>query len=131
MGEPRDLLRDLPAVDRVLAHPKARALLERFNRQYVLEHCRCVLEELRRAIKLGEPIDAGTLEDAAIVMRLEERIGSGRGPRLQRVVNATGIVLHTNLGRALLAREAIEAVCEAAAQAVNLEYDLDRGERGR
>jgi L-seryl-tRNA(Ser) seleniumtransferase len=126
-----DLLRDLPGVDRLLAHEKARALLARFRRPYVLQQCREVLDELRTAIKNGQAISDGGLADESILARLEERIGVASDLGLTRVVNATGTVLHTNLGRALLAKEATDAVRRASAAAVNLEYDLVRGERGR
>jgi L-seryl-tRNA(Ser) seleniumtransferase len=126
-----DLLRDLPGVDRLLAHEKARALLARFSRAFVLQQCREVLEELRTEIRNGHAIAAGALGEASILARLEDRIGVAGELGLTRVVNATGTVLHTNLGRALLAREATDAVCRASAAAVNLEYDLVRGERGR
>jgi L-seryl-tRNA(Ser) seleniumtransferase len=127
----RDLLRELPPVDRLLAHERAQALQARFSRTYVLQQCREVLDELRTAIKKGRAISDGELADESILVRLEERIGTASEPGLTRVVNATGTVLHTNLGRALLAKEATEAVCRASEAAVNLEYDLARGERGR
>jgi L-seryl-tRNA(Ser) seleniumtransferase len=127
----RDLLRDLPGVDRLLAHGKAHSLLARFSRRYVLQQCREVLDELRTAIRQGQPITPGALGDESILARLEDRIGQASELGLTRVVNATGTVLHTNLGRALLAREAADAVCRAATAAVNLEYDLVLGDRGR
>jgi L-seryl-tRNA(Ser) seleniumtransferase len=131
MGEPRDLLRELPAVDRLLAHPKTRLLLVRFNREYVLQHCREVLDELRDAIRQGGSIEGDALEDESILARLEERMDLAHGLGLMPVVNATGTVLHTNLGRALLPQVAVDAICRVASSPVNLEYDLARGERGR
>jgi L-seryl-tRNA(Ser) seleniumtransferase len=127
----RNLLRDLPAMDRLLAHPKTASLLTRFNRDYVVQQCRAILDELRNTIRLGHAIDPIALEDESIVARLESRIGAAREIGLTRVVNATGTILHTNLGRALLPQAAVEAVARAAVSAVNLEYDLIRGERGR
>jgi L-seryl-tRNA(Ser) seleniumtransferase len=125
-----DPLRELPAVSRLLAHPTTGRLLGRFNREYVVQGCRDILDELRRAISQGHAVDPAALEAESILARLESRLGATEDAGLQRVVNATGTVLHTNLGRALLARAATEAVVRAATQAVNLEYDLTQGERG-
>jgi L-seryl-tRNA(Ser) seleniumtransferase len=126
-----DPLRALPAMSRLLAHPKTERLLVRFNRDYVVEGCREILDELRRAITQGQDVGSAALEPGSIVARLESRLGATEHAGLQRVVNATGTVLHTNLGRALLPRAATDAVVQAATQTVNLEYDLAQGGRGR
>jgi L-seryl-tRNA(Ser) seleniumtransferase len=126
-----DRFRDLPAMTRVLAHPRIEHLLSQFSHEYVVRGCRDILGELRAAIAAGDTIEPAALEPDRIVAALESRIrGEGEGG-LQRVVNATGTVLHTNFGRALLPRQAIDAVCQAAGDPVTLEYDLVRGERGR
>jgi L-seryl-tRNA(Ser) seleniumtransferase len=127
----RDALRELPAVDRLLAHEETQALLARFSRSYVLEHCRGILDELRNAIRRGDLVESEALKADAIVARLNERIGQARDTGLTRVVNATGTVLHTNLGRALLPQTALDAIYRAGSSAMSLEYDLARGERGR
>jgi len=126
-----DTLRELPAVSRLLAHPRTERLLVRFNREYVVQGCRDLLDELRRTISEGHTLDTETVGIESIVARLESRLFDTGDPGLQRVVNATGTVLHTNLGRALLAQSASDAVVRAATQPVNLEYDLVQGERGR
>jgi len=125
-----DSFRELPAVSRLLAHPKAERLLIRFNRDYVVQGCRDILDELRRAIGDGHA-DAAELQEDAILARLEARLTGPAEAALQRVINATGTVLHTNLGRALLPEAAISAVVQAASQPVNLEYDLAQGDRGQ
>jgi L-seryl-tRNA(Ser) seleniumtransferase len=125
-----DLFRALPSVSRLLAHPKAEPLLIRFNREYVVQGCRDILDELRSALDDGH-VDAAALQDDAILARLEARLVGSAEATLQRVVNATGTVLHTNLGRALLAQTAIDAVIQAASHPINLEYDLAQGERGQ
>jgi L-seryl-tRNA(Ser) seleniumtransferase len=102
-------------------------LVERFNRDRVARCCRHVLADVRVSIRGGAEPPA----DEAIVARVSERLRTTRAPHLQPVVNATGTVLHTNLGRAALAREAIDALAAAAAGPVNLEYDLDAGGRSR
>lgn len=131
MPQPQDLLRELPSVDRLLSHQRSEPLFARFNRAYLTRECREVLEELRSDIRGGRVISADELEDEAILSRLERKIESDHQPVLGRVINATGTILHTNLGRALLAEEAVDAVRRVADQPVNLEYDLARGERGK
>src|SRR5262245_56313259 len=127
----RDALRDLPAVDRLLAHPSTQALLAGLKREYVVQQCRAILDELRRAIRQGEALEPDALEEEAILTSLEQRLERARKPGLKRVINATGTVLHTNLGRAQLPQSAVDAIVLAAANAVNLEYDVERGERGK
>jgi L-seryl-tRNA(Ser) seleniumtransferase len=131
MSVPRDRLRDLPSVDRLLTHAAAKPLLAQYRRQYVTGRCREILDELRQALRQGDPISLAELEDAALMARVAARLEAGRQPAIVNVVNATGTLLHTNLGRARLAPGAVEAVSRAAADAVNVEYDLAQGERGR
>ena len=126
----RDSFRALPSVSRLLARAKAEPLLIRFNREYVVQECRDILDELRNALGHGQA-DAAALEEDAILGRLEARLAGSAEATLQRVVNATGTVLHTNLGRALLPQTAIDAVIQAASHPTNLEYDLAQGDRGQ
>ncbi len=130
MTQSRERLRALPSVDRLLNHAQARPLVTRFSREHLVRQCRAVLEDARRAIRDGSPATPAP-DDDALLVRLAERLESTRRPGLTRVVNATGTVLHTNLGRALLSEPAIDALCRAAGHPVNLEYDIERGERGR
>jgi L-seryl-tRNA(Ser) seleniumtransferase len=124
-------LRELPSVDRLLSHPKGEGLLDRFSRQYVTGKCRAILDELRATIRRGGQVAGDDLGTDAILSRLARAIDADTGPGLVRVVNATGTVLHTNLGRALLPEAAIDAVNLVARHPVSLEYDLARGGRGR
>jgi L-seryl-tRNA(Ser) seleniumtransferase len=126
-----DRLRELPAVSRLLAHPRTERLLGRFNREYVVRECREILEQLRRAAAHGDELDPAALEADAIVGALESRLGAAGTDGLQRVVNATGPVLHTNLGRALLPQAAMDALARAGTHPINLEYDVAQGDRGR
>jgi L-seryl-tRNA(Ser) seleniumtransferase len=127
----KNLLRELPSVDRLLNHPKSNLLLARFNRDYVTQQCRDILDEIRASVRQGNLESSAELNEESIVTRLEKRITLDRDPKLVRVVNATGTILHTNLGRALLPQAAIDAMCRVGANPVNLEYDLARGERGK
>ena len=123
------LLRELPSIDRLLKHPRCEALLARYNREYVAEQCRAVLERLRAEIRRSS--QAVDLNEDAIIERIESAIFIDSQPGHIRVVNATGTILHTNLGRALLPRAAIDAMLEVADHPINLEYDLAAGKRGK
>ncbi len=126
--EALNLLREIPSVDRLLRHPRCELLLARYNRDYVIRKCREALDQLRTAIRKGESAAHG---DDALMSLVESRIESESGSGHVRVVNATGTILHTNLGRALLAPEAVAAMTAVASHPVNLEYDLVEGKRGR
>jgi L-seryl-tRNA(Ser) seleniumtransferase len=130
MTDAQDRRRALPSVDRLLGDDRAQALLARFSRPHVTRRCREVLDRLRDAIRNG-PVSPEALDAESILNRLERRLAEDTEPTLTRVVNATGTILHTNLGRAPLPPAAVDALAVAAAHPVDLEYDLDRGERGR
>jgi L-seryl-tRNA(Ser) seleniumtransferase len=127
-----NLLREIPSVDRLLKHPKSAALLARYNRNYVTQKFRQTLDDLRESIQQGNSV-AGKeeLTDDAILARAESLVLADSRPGLTRVVNATGTILHTNLGRALLPQAAIEALSRVGTNPVNLEYDLTEGRRGK
>jgi L-seryl-tRNA(Ser) seleniumtransferase len=126
-----NLLRELPSVDRLLKHRRCEALLARYNREYLIQKCREALDQSRAEIRQGKSIAGGALKDEAIVARVEAQMAAESRPSLVRVVNATGTILHTNLGRALLSQAAIDAVMAVGGSPVNLEYDLAAGKRGR
>jgi L-seryl-tRNA(Ser) seleniumtransferase len=107
-------LRDLPSVDE---------LARDADDPLAVEAARAVVESARAAIRAGaEPGDLREL--------LEAELRALRSPRLRRAINATGVVVHTNLGRAPLARDALEQVVDTARGYSNLEYDLQSGARG-
>ena len=122
-----ELLRRLPKMDLLLARP---ALAEHpLPYPVKRQAARQVLDDCRRALREGALASVpGPEELEGAVLRLAERLSR---PALGRVINATGIVLHTNLGRAPLSRRAAEAVCQAARGYSNLEYDLPNRHRGR
>ncbi|HZR85023.1 MAG TPA: L-seryl-tRNA(Sec) selenium transferase [Candidatus Binatia bacterium] len=120
--------RSLPGVDAVLGSPEAGALCERFPRALVADAVRGVLDDARRRIAAGEK--TAPVAVPAIVARAGDAIAALAAARPPRVVNATGVVLHTNLGRAPLAQAAIDAIAAAASSATALELDLASGERG-
>ncbi|MDB5494166.1 MAG: selA, partial [Phenylobacterium sp.] len=120
-------LRDLSSVSAVLNTPLAATLLDRFGRQVATAAIRAVLDEARQAVQAGAP-SAPAAEELAIsaLARLEGQARSGLRP----LFNLTGTVLHTNLGRAVLAEAAIEAAVAAMRDPMALEYDLPSGRRG-
>ena len=117
-------MRSLPAVDAVLRMPAAKTLLSRHGTKATTATVREVLERAREEILAGKEPDSS--EEAVLVVA--EKILSERG--LRRVVNATGVILHTNLGRSVLSERAVEAAIRAATSYSNLEYDLNAGDRG-
>jgi L-seryl-tRNA(Ser) seleniumtransferase len=125
-----NLLRELPSIDSLLKHPRCECLLTRYNREYVAHQCRAVIEDIRSEIRRGrgKSIDVG--EDS-ILDRIESQIAADSRPGHLRVVNATGTILHTNLGRALLSQAAVDAMIEVADHPINLEFDLAAGKRGK
>jgi L-seryl-tRNA(Ser) seleniumtransferase len=121
---PANPRRAIPAVERLLQTEAGAALIARYRREHVVDTILEVLQEARRAVADGMLAPAAD----AVLDRVAARLAAG--PRLARVVNATGVVLHTNLGRAPLAEEAVAALTAAARGAVNLEFDLITGRRG-
>jgi L-seryl-tRNA(Ser) seleniumtransferase len=112
-------LRDLPSVDRLLADQR----LATEPHELALAAARAVLERARGQIRAGR--EPGPLVEAVL-----EELERARRPSLRRVVNATGVLVHTNLGRAPLAEAALARVAEVGGAYSNLEYSLERGERG-
>jgi L-seryl-tRNA(Ser) seleniumtransferase len=119
-----DLLRSLPAVDAVMRDPSGRTLAARHGRAPATAAVRESLDELRRKIVAGEAPEVSE----RVVAVAAARLLAGRG--LRRVVNATGVILHTNLGRSVLSEPAALAAYDAATGYSNLEYDLRSGTRG-
>ncbi|WP_045835594.1 L-seryl-tRNA(Sec) selenium transferase [Hyphomicrobium sp. 99] len=123
----RAALRDLPSVDAVLNSATAAALLERFGRSASTEAIRTVLAETRIALK-SRMLPPPTVEQVATLAL--SRLADGDRTALRPLFNLTGTVLHTNLGRAVLAEVAIEAAVAAMRDPVALEFDLATGRRG-
>jgi L-seryl-tRNA(Ser) seleniumtransferase len=119
-------LRRLPSVDRLLQEEAVRALVARYSRPLVLDAVRATLAAERAAVRAG----AAPRPLAALAAAVSAQAAALAGPRLRRVLNATGVILHTNLGRAPLAATALAATAEVAGGYSNLEYDLAAGERG-
>ena len=117
----------IPSVDRILQDPRLAPAIARQGRPLVVDELRALLAQYRAALKAGVALPPSA---DAIVQALLARLDAAAQSSLRRVFNLTGTVLHTNLGRALLPREAIEAQAAASAEPANLEYDLEAGARG-
>ncbi len=122
-------LRALPQVQRLLDLSQAHELMDRFPRANVVAAVRSVLDEVRAELRRDDRSSVPT-DPAALLDRARASLDAAQAPCLRRVINATGIILHTNLGRAPLAPEAAAAVAEVVRGYCNLEFDLERGERG-
>ncbi len=122
----------LPSLDELLRHPVIEALVQREGRSATIAAARAALEQLRT------DITAGKLDEAQLRSRLddlprtvEQRLRQSLAFSLRPVINATGVILHTNLGRAPLSRAALQHIAEVSEGYSNLEINLDTGERGQ
>lgn len=124
----QDLRRRVPAVESLLQREGLQALAELHGREALLRELRGLLDELRGAAGDGLAFEAGL---ARLEAELGQRLARATAPSLRRVVNATGVVVHTNLGRAPLSAAAAESVAALARGYSNLEFDLESGGRGQ
>ena len=118
--------RRLPSLDRLLREPPVAVLIERFGRPRVTQTARAELAAARAALTGADQ----SFDEPAFVEACAQRLQREAMSSLRPVFNLTGTVLHTNLGRALMPRSAVDAVVQAMTRAVNLEFDLDGGQRG-
>ena len=123
-----ELLRKIPKVDELLKHDTLVQAADRYGTGAVTEAIRTELEVLRQGI-LAHQVQA-VPEMCQLCRQVEKRAQKAALPSFRRVINGTGIILHTNLGRACLSEKAAQAVCEASKAYSNLEYDLETGKRG-
>jgi L-seryl-tRNA(Ser) seleniumtransferase len=130
----KELLRALPSIESLLASPIASRLSTDLSRDRVRDLLRQVLDEIRQEALRDSGFRIQNSEfslEAEIEKRLSVRAAECLAPSLRRVINATGVILHTNLGRAPLAQAAVDAINQVAANYTNLEYDLPAGQRGK
>lgn len=129
--EANSLYRKLPQLGEVLDSPGAAKLASLYSRDLIADAARAVLARMRQQVKAGE-CDEASLELAlrGLFEAIERELAMRLKPSLCRVINATGVILQTNLGRAPLSRAAIERIGEIAGGYCNLEMDLQTGDRG-
>lgn len=123
-------LKKIPSIDEILIQEKVQQLITRYKRDFVVETARTIVAEIREQLRS----ESDEMDKKAILKNIVNniiiRIESADAGTLQRVINGTGVVLHTNLGRAPLAERAIKHVQEMGSSYNNLEMDLETGERG-
>jgi L-seryl-tRNA(Ser) seleniumtransferase len=119
-------LRQLPSVDRLLSGPAALELIARYGRPFVLEAVRQTLDGARQAIRNGDEPPA----DGTLLTEVRSYLEAATAPTLRPAINATGVIIHTNLGRAPLSKSARAAVEAVARGYSTLEYDVEAGARG-
>ena len=127
MNDKETRLRSLPSVDSLLAQTPIQNLIDSHGRELVVDSIRQTIDAARRAIMESRPVDT---DERALLLLIETRVREMTRPSLTPVINATGVIIHTNLGRAVLSKAARQAMLAAAGSYNNLEYDLDSGKRG-
>jgi L-seryl-tRNA(Ser) seleniumtransferase len=125
------LLRMIPGVDSILEMAKADTFFDNVPKSVLVRSIRLVVENLRIIILDNQPnFTDEKLTNSEILNKIKERVHKMMTPNLTRTINATGVVVHTNLGRSLLAEDAIENLLTIAGRYSNLEFDLSKGARG-
>lgn len=126
----RELLSSLPKVDEVLKDESIGELLSEIPRELITDSIRYIIDIKRREILGSEDLNEVKINESQMIGEILRHIKKSEKLNLSRVINCTGVVLHTNLGRALLADEAVEAMIEVAKGYSTLEYDIRAGKRG-
>jgi len=125
------LLQRLPGVDRLLDCARHSETLCQVPHSVLRNAARTALEALRHQLLEGNTrFDAGEVEEAAVLQRIEALVTTAMQPNLRKTINATGVVIHTNLGRSLLCQDAIDNLTVIASRYSNLEFNLEEGRRG-
>ncbi len=119
-------LKDIPAVDKIQLDPAMQELSKRFNKKVVTYAIKTTLDELRGDLLQNK----GTWTELRLIEKINKLVVSLHTKSLKRVINATGIILHTNLGRAPLGKKVLEEIAPIIEGYSNLELDLDSGDRG-
>lgn len=128
MSKRNELLRKIPKIDEMLLDGRLVFLLEKYPRAVIVDELRGIIDDIRKGILADEITELPSFDE--ILTILEERTGVNNQFSLRRVINATGVVLHTNIGRACLSDKVCEHIKEIAGHYSTLEYDLKKGARG-
>jgi L-seryl-tRNA(Ser) seleniumtransferase len=129
--EQAELLRQIPSVDELLAQPRLKVLAGKVDRGLLVEVIRAALADLRSRIAGDRNVTVLALESRSLEEHIANEVERILAHSLQPVINATGVILHTNLGRAPLSATVLEEFRRTATQYTNLEYDLAAGARGK
>jgi len=125
------LLRMIPGVDTILEVAKTDTFFDNVPKSVLVRSIRSVVEQLRMVILDDQQaISEAELSDSSVFNKIKKNVHKMMTPNLIRIINATGVVVHTNLGRSLLAEDAIENLLTIASRYSNLEFDLSKGARG-
>ncbi len=124
------LFRKIPGVDRLMLHPDIMGAIKSYPRALVLKAIHNVLDDIRARIKMGVLVSEPELELDAVSGQVVEKIEAISRPSLRPVINATGVVVHTNLGRSILGERILRRFRPLAGGYSNLEFDLEEGKRG-
>lgn len=127
MTNKQSLLRSLPSVDGLLTHSDIQDLIQTYSRPLVVDAIRTILDTTRQQILSDEASD---INESNLIDRVSMHLEKQFQPTLRPVINATGVIIHTNLGRALLSKSAQTAMVNVAGNYNTLEFDLDNGKRG-
>lgn len=119
--------RAIPSVNLILNTPHLLDLQDEYGHDFCLEAVRIILAEIRDEVNQGQALP----DEAQLIKRISNYLKAESAPSLESLINASGVVLHTNLGRAPLSQSSIEAVSEIGINYSNLEYDLEKGKRGK
>lgn len=123
-------LKKIPPVDEILLHEDVQGLLSKFNRDYVINLLRKAIDDIREELRsLQEDLERDSIKEE-VIKRLQKRVQESARGTLEKVINGTGVVLHTNLGRAPMGERALRYMATMAINYNNLEMDLEQGERG-
>ncbi len=122
-------LRLIPGVDQLLERPALTSWVQRISREFVVDEIQAYLHRIRNMILSGNPCPNDDLQPENLESAIIENIQNRIRPKLCTVVNATGVILHTNLGRAPLSKQTQENLSAISAYYTNLEYDIDSGKR--
>ena len=122
----KEIISSIPSIDRLLRDTKGAELQEEFGRKIVKSNLRLLISQMQEEIKIGE-LQSVCKEDIYVRLR---RICMGTSPEIREVLNLTGIVVHTNLGRSLFPEGAIKSAIKVMENFTDLEFDLSTGKRG-
>jgi L-seryl-tRNA(Ser) seleniumtransferase len=123
----KDLYKDIPKIDNLIDNTKIKIRIEKYGRNFVLNIIREHLDSIRKNIKNNI---ISRIDEDEIINTLVYKIDSENKNKFKKVVNGTGVIIHTNLGRSIFSEEVSKKICQNLSSYTNLEYNLNKGERG-